>query len=225
MPYLLALLLAEAAGAAALVVTLPMSWTPPEPVAVSLDVGGLDPHAGVTAASADRSEFVMRPLFWTTRRPPPPAPAPAAVATEDVFAGLQLVGLFGSEGGAEGGAIVRHDGAVKRVGLGQELNGWRLERIEGMRLVFSASGASRDVLLKHAEQVRGPAPGAAQQASSTPGPAGKGVSPPPVGSAPAGDQKPGVAAPAPSAPVSLSREERNAKLEERRRQIREKMGL
>lgn len=222
---LLALLLAELGGVAALVTVLPRVWAPPEPLAVSLDIAGLGQEVGAVVTPGDNTEFVTRPLFWPTRRPPPPPPPPAQAVTEDVFADIQLVGLYGSDGGLEGGAIVRHKGAVKRIGLGHALNGWTLERIEGRKLFFSANGVSRDVLLKYSEQGR-----PASAAPKAPLQGGNQVS-----AVEGGDQKPASgptagepqAAPAtaPStSPATLSREERNARLEEKRRQIREKMG-
>jgi len=220
LPFLIGLFALEAAGLATMATTLDVDWEPPAPVKASVDVGALERPPMPVATADENSDFVRRPLFWESRRPIPVA-APTPAVTEDIFADLQVVGIFGS--GEGGGAIVRHKGLVKRLGLGREFEGWRLERVEGTKLVFSTGSAQHVVLLKHAEQARAPVPPPVPPLGGAPG---QGAAPPVA--AAGGEPKPPAASASSAAGAGAARpgrEERNAQLSERRRQIREKMGL
>ncbi len=84
-------------------------------------------------------EIVERPLFSETRSPPEPSPeAPKEVAPpppleRDLFT---LMGVAIS--GAERVAIIRSkkSGVIQQVAVGDELDGWRVERIESKSVVF-----------------------------------------------------------------------------------------
>ncbi len=83
-----------------------------------------------------------RPLFSPTRRPPPPPPQVAA-APPPPPAPPPNVALFGIVmDGDEARAVVRAGPAEKimRVGIGDDIGGWKVAQIEGRRLVLALNG-------------------------------------------------------------------------------------
>ena len=95
-------------------------------------------------------DFIFRPVFALTRKPPvqpdmPSAEEAAALAALEAEAvvvesidGVNLLGIFGS--GEVAGVIVRLDnGERQRVVVGESIKGWRLESIESRRARLRAS--------------------------------------------------------------------------------------
>ena len=136
------------------------------PAADSLRVADLQLFAPLTDEQS--AAIVARPLFWESRRPvvkevaakPTQTDKPTAVGE---LKGVKLVGLFG--GGDTGGAIVLVKGEKRRVLVGQDVEGWRLEEVAADRAVF-VSGAARDekLLTKAVPVASAPAQ---QQAAAT----------------------------------------------------------
>jgi hypothetical protein len=85
-----------------------------------------------------------RPLFSPTRRPQPPPPVVAAAPEPPPPpAPPPNVALFGIVmDGDEARAVVRAGPAEKimRVGIGDDVGGWKVAQIEGRRLVLSLDG-------------------------------------------------------------------------------------
>ena len=95
-------------------------------------------------------DFIFRPVFALTRKPPvqpdmPSAEEAAALAALEAEAvvvesidGVNLLGVFGS--GEVAGVIVRLDnGERQRVVVGESIKGWRLEAIESRRALLQAA--------------------------------------------------------------------------------------
>jgi hypothetical protein len=85
-----------------------------------------------------------RPLFSPTRRPPPPPPVVAAAPEPPPPpAPPPNVALFGIVmDGAQAHAVVRAGPAenIMRVGIGDDIGGWKVAQIEGRSLVLSLNG-------------------------------------------------------------------------------------
>lgn len=158
---LILIALALVAGIAVQVRDGELQWTspdrvPPDPSSLQPASRRPPPRAGL----AELGETVERPLFAQTRRPPPPPPPPAPPEPKpepDPLADVVLLGLYGS--GEQGGAIVRAQGKVHRVQLGQQFGGWRLASIEGRTVVLTGPrGRRNELVLKHQPQMAAPAP-------------------------------------------------------------------
>lgn len=128
---------------AAMVFTRPIHWQAPEvqlPAPDSLAVVTLQhvrpPDGGFT-------EQVERPLFVAGRRP---ITAEAVQDVDESTKDLQLLGLFGPDGG--GGAIVSLAGNVRRVAIGARLGALTLTRIDRLDAVFWDGAAERVLRLK-----------------------------------------------------------------------------
>ncbi|MBN9429530.1 MAG: hypothetical protein J0H09_23800, partial [Burkholderiales bacterium] len=154
--------LALVAGIAVQVRNGELQWTPPEQV--SPDPSSLQPASRrppPRASIAELGETVERPLFAQTRRPPPPPapPAPPEPKPEpDPLANIVLLGLY-DNGEGSGGAIVRAEGKVHRVQVGQEFGGWRLASIDGRTVVLTGPrGRRNELVLKHQPQMAAPPP-------------------------------------------------------------------
>jgi hypothetical protein len=85
-----------------------------------------------------------RPLFSPTRRPPPPPPqAVAAPEPPPPPAPPPNVALFGIVMvGDEARAVIQPGPAekIRRVGIGDDIGGWKVAQIEGQRLVLALNG-------------------------------------------------------------------------------------
>ena len=121
-----------------------VQWVPPAPIKpVYPDV--LAPSWG-----ADLGSFMTaldRPLFAATRKPPP-KPEAAAVVVVDTLADARVLGLY-STGGTSGGAIVRAEGKVRRVRLGDALGGWTVKEVRPLELLLVRGDEKRVLALKH----------------------------------------------------------------------------
>jgi len=142
----------------------PAMWSPPQPVAPEIRVSEVAREASGRASAAQHAVIVERPLFSDTRRPfvPDPEGAQASVVATD----LVLAGLFGS--GETAGALVRIDGGVERVRIGEHAGGWILRQIRGSTAVFERAGQTREIRLEHATQAPVPARPRALAESNSP---------------------------------------------------------
>jgi hypothetical protein len=99
-----------------------------------------------TITARQRSEIRSRPLFWTGRRPAEDVANAAELQElkelkEHTFEGVRLLGVFGA--GESVGIIAQVKGKSRRVLLGQKVDGWTLEKVEGNDAVFVA-GSQRE---------------------------------------------------------------------------------
>lgn len=127
---------------------------PPEPVPPARDSllqVSLSLPQPPSAEDAAASDFVQRPLFWASRRPPPdeadqtvvtrvdPADTePPLTAEARALDKARVVGTYALADGS-GGAIVLSEGARHRVAVGETLLGWTLERVDEQGVVFSGT--------------------------------------------------------------------------------------
>jgi general secretion pathway protein N len=117
----------------------------PPPLAAEGREGSAALPTPLAAQPLDRlSATRERPLFSPTRRPQPPSPVVAAApAAPPPPAPPPNVALFGIVmDGEEARAVVRAGPAEKimRVGIGDDIGGWKVAQIEGRRLVLSLNG-------------------------------------------------------------------------------------
>ncbi|MEM1190632.1 MAG: hypothetical protein AAGI72_19015 [Pseudomonadota bacterium] len=139
-------------------------------------------------------EIRARPIFWRSRRPERPLTAEElAAANEESAADLKplkfkVAGVFGA-GGSDAGFIAVMKDEVRRVRLGESIEGWTVERIEPTTVALAGGGETRLVSMERrpvvaADRVRGagPRPAAASAAGTAPRPAGAAAgAPAPVG--------------------------------------------
>jgi hypothetical protein len=105
-----------------------------------------------------------RPLFSPTRRPPPPPPQVAA-APPPPPAPPPNVALFGIVmDGDEARAVVRAGPTEKimRVGIGDDIGGWKVAQIEGRRLVLALNGRIATFMMFSGNSANNLPPAAAQ---------------------------------------------------------------
>jgi hypothetical protein len=91
------------------------------------------------------------PLFSPTRRPPPPPPqVVAAPEPPPPPAPPPNVALFGIVmDGEEAHAVVQAGPAekIRRVGIGDDIGGWKVAQIEGRRLVLALDGRIATIMM------------------------------------------------------------------------------
>jgi hypothetical protein len=123
------------------IATMPASAT--DPVAQSEGHRDVTPPVSPLAAQPlDRiSNTRDRPLFSPTRRPPAPPPV-VAVAPPPPPAPPDVALLGVVMDGEEARAVVRTGPAAKilRVGIGDDIGGWKVGQIEGRQLVLLLDG-------------------------------------------------------------------------------------
>lgn len=120
---------------------------PIEPASDSVRVASL--ATGSVPTPEDRETIVARPLFWAQRRPAEVVEEPQPVVKkEDMkekaaprMKGVTVHGVYGS--GGTGGVILSLKNRELRVAVGEEVDGWQLERVTGDSAVF-VSGGVRD---------------------------------------------------------------------------------
>lgn len=144
---LLLLLLQLAYGASRLAIS--STPAPILPATDSLKVMSSIPLDRVTARQ--RSEIRSRPLFWTGRRPAEGAANAAELQQlkelkEHTFKGIRLLGVFGV--GESVGIIAQVKGKSRRVLLGEKVDGWTLEAVEGNDAVFVVGSRREKVTLR-----------------------------------------------------------------------------
>lgn len=130
-------------------------WTPPVPIKPALT------DAEFPSWSADLGSFMAaldRPLFSATRKPPPkPSEAPPVVV--DTLANVRILGLY-STGGTTGGAVVRSEGKVVRLKLGDTLGGWTVKEVKPVGLVMARGAEQRTLEVKMGPDLAADAPSA-----------------------------------------------------------------
>ncbi|MEP5567937.1 MAG: hypothetical protein ABJN62_08890 [Halioglobus sp.] len=123
----------------------------PDPVRPMRDSLQVADVLGLSVASPQqRAQIRQRPLFWASRAPLIPVavtPKPEPAKTNEIKPGkienVKLSGVFGS--GDTGGVIVISKGKKRRLMVGEELNGWKLQSLEPFSALFS-SGAQQATL-------------------------------------------------------------------------------
>lgn len=78
-------------------------------------------------------EALARPMFWPSRKPLSAAAPEAVVAPE--LPPMEVLGLIGRGEGSV--LIVKYEEGVKRLVAGQDIAGWRFERVDGDNATFS----------------------------------------------------------------------------------------
>jgi len=123
---------------------LGVKWPSPAAMRPALDGGNALPQTGV-----DVGRFVAtleRPLFVATRRPPPPPQAASAAAVTDPLTDLRLLGVYGNQ--QVGGVIVRVDSRVRRLKVGESLNGWTLRSVRPDAVELARGDEVRSIEIK-----------------------------------------------------------------------------
>lgn len=123
------------------------------PATDSLEVMSSTPLDGVTAKQ--RMEIRNRPLLWPGRRPVEavvqlPDPVLEKPTNREIKE-IKLRGVFGV--GESVGIIVLVKGKPLRIGLGQEVNGWKLESVENNEAVFAAGSQREKIVLQPANAI------------------------------------------------------------------------
>jgi hypothetical protein len=130
-------------------------WTPPAPIKPVLTDAPFPPW------TADIGSFMAsldRPLFSATRKPPPkPSEAPPVVV--DTLASVRILGLYSTDA-KSGGAVVRHDGKVVRLKLGDTLGGWTVKEVRPVGLVLTRGAEERTIEVKMGPDLAADAPAA-----------------------------------------------------------------
>ena len=140
--FLLLLACAAAGGALYLQRQDGLFASPPAPIAQAEMITVTDRPLVIDVSFPDRASFdeiAERPLFSETRSPPEPPPPPPKEAEPPPPLERDLFTLMGvAISGAERVAIVRSkkSGSIQQVAVGDELDGWRVDRIETKKVVF-----------------------------------------------------------------------------------------
>lgn len=130
-------------------------WAAPATQRPVLDGGAPLPPTGVEVG-----RFVAtleRPLFVATRRPPPPVAASAPPAA-DPLTDLRVLGIYGNP--QAGGVILRVDARVRRLKLGDSLNGWTLRSVQPHAVELTRGDEVRSVEIRRTAGLE-PVPAAA----------------------------------------------------------------
>ena len=143
--------------------------------------GGEESISGPQTAQASL-DFIFRPLFRPSRKPPAQKESAPTVAVQQttevapmkILSGYSLLGVFAS--GETSGAIVSTtEGQRQRVYVGDQLDGWRLQRTSLRAAYFeNAAGAEEAIELAVASSLPGlptvaPAPPNATPAATSTG--------------------------------------------------------
>jgi hypothetical protein len=110
-----------------------------------------------------------RPLFSPTRRPPPPPPVVAvAPPPPPPPPDVALLGVVMD--GEDARAVVRAGPAAKilRVGIGDDIGGWKVGQIEARQLVLLLDGRTATFTMFTGTNAKPPNAGAAQPPPSAP---------------------------------------------------------
>lgn len=152
-------------GAILVMIRQPPAAIPPAPStlsAVSIELPS-------PPLSEDAGEMLVRPLFWSTRRPEPaagPVEAPTPVLGPDVLDKVRLLGVFAA--GDSAGVIINVAGQRQRLMVGEELQQWTLQGLSAAGAKFVSTedvSVERLLPLTHAG-VKPEAPGEAQEAAA-----------------------------------------------------------
>ncbi|MDD3676584.1 hypothetical protein, partial [Thauera propionica] len=128
------------------------AWQPP--AAQPPDPASLAPEEFELARIelAAMGETLERPIFAATRRPPPPVAEVAADAPppSDPLKDVQLLGVF--EIGADKHLMVRAEGKVTRLKVGETVGPWTVRALNDREVTFAQGAERRQLVLKHAAQ-------------------------------------------------------------------------
>ncbi len=127
---------------------------PVRPMRDSLQVANVQ---GLSVVSPEqRAQIRQRPLFWASRAPvvlepvkPGPDPKEANTAKPGKIENVKLAGVFG--GGDTGGVIVISKGKKRRLAVGEELDGWKLQSVEAFSADFSSGDQQATLALSIVE--------------------------------------------------------------------------
>lgn len=109
----------------------------------------LDGAAGLPPTGVDLNRYVAtleRPLFVASRRPPPPAHTASAPAGPDPFPDVRLLAVYGNQ--TVGGVVLSVDARVKRLKLGESINGWTLKSVSPNTVELARADDVRTVEIK-----------------------------------------------------------------------------
>jgi hypothetical protein len=146
------------------------------PTPDSLQIADATGMARVEAG--DTRDLLARPLFWVSRRPeqgalvePEIEEVQASGSAAPKLKELRITGVFGA--GAAGGAIVNYRGQLRRVRVGEELDGWTLDSVSPTAVSFASAGVvdSRDLLPASLSAIEGAAAEGASEGSGAASPA------------------------------------------------------
>lgn len=145
-------------------------WSVPQSLAPDLSVAAPRLPRVHGADPAAFAALLDRPVFSPTRRPPVPPPVvvvapPPPPPPPDPLATAQLVGLYGS-GSTAGGALIRLEGKVRRVVLGDAIAGWTLRTVGDREVRLERGAESKTLTLQPVR--RSPAPRAALAPAQAP---------------------------------------------------------
>ena len=143
-----------------LVLAAPVSdWTPP---AVHAEQAAQASEAANTFAPPPLDTFSAlnaRPVFNPARTPLPSADDAPDDESSGSLADLTLVGII-SDGGAKLAIIRRANHPLATsVAAGADIEGWRVSRIEGDRVVLRGKGGERELRIQRANPLPGAASG------------------------------------------------------------------
>jgi type II secretory pathway component PulC len=127
------------------------------------------------------SEFVSRPLFTPTRRPPPTRTEPNIAKTAPKPENLQLIGVIISEDERMALLQTLTTGDVTRAVEGQTVGGWEVHAIKPAQVVLKRGNASEVVMINDAAPSSVKPPLSGQTNSSA---TGSPASAPPVSAVP-----------------------------------------
>ena len=127
------------------------------------------------------SEFVSRPLFTPTRRPPPTRTEPNIAKTAPKPENLQLIGVIISEDERMALLQTLTTGDVTRAVEGQTVGGWEVHAIKPAQVVLKRGNASEVVMINDAAPSSVKPPLSGQTHSSA---TGSPASAPPVSAVP-----------------------------------------
>lgn len=121
------------------------------PLAVNPDIATPTRPIKTATNSGEATAFLdilERPLFAPNRRPPPATVslAPPPPPPPDPFVSIQLSGLFT---GPQGGMLVRVEGKMRRVMVGQSIGAWTLANVQGREATFTQGEQERKLTLQH----------------------------------------------------------------------------
>jgi type II secretory pathway component PulC len=140
---------------------------PPEPDSASLPGAGVDPETVPPPRphpEFDDSDFIERPLFLQTRRPPETGAEPDQPAAEETPAELprelQVTGVV--HDGAEWFVVGALSGKSVRLRAGEKVKGWTVKEISPDNVVFESGSKTARVKLFE------PKPVQAKPAAKTP---------------------------------------------------------
>lgn len=114
-------------------------FSPPEPVLPAADsLQVKTPLKMATVTPEQSGEIRNRPLFWPERRPTEVVAIEAAAmeVTAQELKDIELRGVFGS--GDSVGIIALVKNQSRRIRLGEEVDGWKLESVGTNEAVFTA---------------------------------------------------------------------------------------